>query len=110
MDDVALANYVAGTYFDNVEAGRVDRDCAPLLGVEIGTPIWFSDYTLMKLRQRHGEINFSHYLHMPAILLHGFVARGRKLKFVDLWWLHLLQEKRRHFLLSSRQPEKLRSL
>jgi len=87
MDDVALANYVAGTYFGNVEAGRADRDCAPLLSVEIGTPIWFSDYTLSKLRLRHGDINFQHYRHMPSLLLDGFLAKGRTETIVDLWWV-----------------------
>ncbi len=87
MDDVALANYQAGLYTGNVEAGRLERACAKLLCVAPGTPIWFSDYTLMKLRQRHGEINFSHYLHMPSILLHGFLARGREPNFIEFWWL-----------------------
>jgi hypothetical protein len=74
-------------YTSAIEAGRLERACAKLLCVAPGTAIWFSDYTLMKLRQRHGEINFSHYLHMPSILLHGFVARGRKPNLVELWWI-----------------------
>lgn len=41
----------------------------------------------MKLRQRHGEINFSHYRHMPSILLNGFLAVGRKPNFLDFWWV-----------------------
>jgi hypothetical protein len=87
MDDVALANYIAGFHFGNVEAGRVDKLCAQLLGVEVCTEIWFSDYTLLKLRQRHGDINFDHYRHMPSILLHGFLAKGRKSKLLDFWWI-----------------------
>lgn len=87
MDDVALANYQAGIDFGNVEAGRLDRACADLLGLAIGTPIWFSDYTFLKLRQRHGEINFSHYRNMPSILLHGFLARGRHSNLLDFWWI-----------------------
>jgi hypothetical protein len=87
VDDVALANYVAGTFFGPVEAGRVDSACARLLGVTAATPIWFSDYTLMKLRERHGDINFQHYRHMPDILLHGFLARGRKANLMELWWV-----------------------
>jgi hypothetical protein len=65
MDDVALANYVAGTYFGHVEAGRLDPDCAKMLGVKPYVEIWFSDYTLLKLRKRHGDINFSR-LHLFA--------------------------------------------
>jgi hypothetical protein len=83
MDDVALANYIAGTHGGHVEAGRVDEVCAQLLGVQCGTEIWFSDYTLTKLRYRHGDINFSHYWHMPSILLHGFLARGRHPNLLD---------------------------
>jgi hypothetical protein len=86
MDDVALANYIAGTYFGHVEAGRLDRR-AELLGLQTGAEIWFSEYTLSKLRLRHGEINFSHYRHLPSILLHGFLARGRKPNLLDFWWI-----------------------
>src|SRR5690242_1855043 len=88
MDDVALANYIAGFHTGNVEAGRLDRVCATLLGIPAGTEIWFSDYTLLKLRQRHGEINYSHYRHMPSILLRGFLARGRKPNLIDFWWVN----------------------
>jgi hypothetical protein len=87
MDDVALANYVAGTDRGPVEAGRLDAESARLLGVPCGTPIWFSDYTLIKLKAKHGEISFSHYRHMPSILLRGFLAIGRKPNLLDFWWL-----------------------
>jgi hypothetical protein len=84
MDDVALADYIAGCFAGPVEAGRIDTFCAGLIGVPAGTAIWFSDYTLEKLRRKHGDINFSHYRHMPAILLRGFVARGRKPNELEL--------------------------
>jgi hypothetical protein len=87
MDDVALANYVAGCFGGPVEAGRIDRLCANLLGISCGIPIWLSAFTLEKLRRKHGDINFQHYRHMPSILLQGFVARGRKPTLVDLWWV-----------------------
>ena len=87
MDDVALADYIAGFHANNVEAGRLDAVCAKLLGVPSQTLIWFSDYTFLKLKQRHGEINFSHYKHMPRILLQGFLAHGRKPNLLDLWWI-----------------------
>lgn len=87
MDDVALANYVAGGFPGPVEAGRLDRLCGGLLNVENGTPIWFSGYTFEKLRIRHGDINFQHYRYMPFVLLHGFLARGRSDSLVELWWV-----------------------
>jgi hypothetical protein len=55
--------------------------------VPVGTPIWFSSYTLEKLRYIHGEIIFSHYLNMPAILLRGFVVRGRAPNVLELCWI-----------------------
>jgi hypothetical protein len=87
MDDVALANYMAGLDRRHVEAGRLDAECARLLGVPCSTLIWFSDYTFIKLEAKHGEINFSHYRHMPCILLRGFLARGRQPNMLDFWWL-----------------------
>ncbi len=97
MDDVALANYMAGFYTGNVEAGRLDRLCADLLGIPVGTIIWFSDYTFLKLKQRHGEINFAHYHHLPSILLKGFVARGRHSNLVEMWWIDETLEKTAFF-------------
>lgn len=94
MDDVALSNYVAGCFEGPVEAGRLDRLCADLIGVSPGTPIWFSRYTLEKLRYVHGDINFGHYAHMPAILLQGFIARGRKPHLLELWWVTSINKKR----------------
>ena len=88
MDDVALANYIAGLSREPVEMGHLDAECARLLGVPCGTVIWFSDYTFVKLQHKHGEINFSHYRHMPSILLHGFLARGRDPNLLDLWWVY----------------------
>jgi|SRR5271170_6124526 len=69
MDDVALADYIAGVNRGPVEAGRVDAQSSRFLGVPCGTLIWFSDYTLIKLQAKHGEINFSHYSHSVARLL-----------------------------------------
>ena len=87
MDDVGLANYVIGISPGPVEAGRVDPVCARLLGVDSCTPIWFSDYTLLKLHERHGEITFEHYRYMPKLLLQGFLARSRKPRHLEFWWL-----------------------
>jgi hypothetical protein len=87
MDDVGLADYIAGITSGPVEAGRVDAQCSRFLRVPCGTVIWFSNYTFIKLEAKHGEINFSHYRHMPSILLHGFLATGRKPRLLDLWWV-----------------------
>lgn len=95
MDDVALSNCVAGCFAGPVEAGRLDALCAHLIGVPTGTPIWFSAFTLEKLRYVHGEINFSHYLHMPAILLRGFIVRGRTPNVLELCWVQKAAEGRR---------------
>jgi hypothetical protein len=97
MDDVALSNYVAGHFEGPVEAGRLDRLCADQIGVCPGAPIWFSRYTLEKLRYVHCDINFSHYLHMPSILLRGFIARGRKPNLLELWWVAIVDKKRMAF-------------
>jgi hypothetical protein len=87
MDDVALSNYIAGIHSGPVEAGRLEHSCASLLGVAAGTEIWFSHYTLIKLLLSHGDINYSHYLFMPKILLEGFIARGRNPNLLELWWI-----------------------
>ena len=97
MDDVALANYIAGTHSGYVEAGRIDQACGDLLGIEVGTEIWFSDYTLIKLRGKHGDINFAHYRHMPSIQLSGFLAHGRHSNLAELWWANLSNEERAAF-------------
>ena len=106
MDDVALANYIAGFDTSNVEAGRLDPTCAELLGVATGTEIWFSDYTLMKLRQRHGDINFAHYRHMPSILLNGSIARGRTPNVLMLCWAGSVDGERVAFLVALKATKK----
>jgi hypothetical protein len=87
MDDVSLSNYIAGISRDPVEMGRLERSLSDVLSVQAGTPIWFSEYTFQKLWCKHGDINYSHYRHMPAILLKGFAARGRKPSLLELWWV-----------------------
>jgi hypothetical protein len=86
MDDVALSNYIAGVHSGYVEAGRLDNLCAALLELPVCREIWFSDYTLTKLRLSHGDINYSHYHHMPSILLNGALARGRFRHLLEFWW------------------------
>jgi hypothetical protein len=86
MDDVALSDYIAGIHTGYVEAGRLDALCAALLGLPPCRQIWFSDYTLTKLRISHGDINYSHYRHMSSILLSGALARGRFPHLLEFWW------------------------
>jgi hypothetical protein len=87
LDDVALADYVIGINYGHVEAGRIDGECARLLNVLAGTPIWLSDYTLLKLAHVHGEITYQHFRYMPQILVHGFRAQGRKPHVLEAWWI-----------------------
>ncbi len=87
MDDVALANYIFGVNFGPVEAGLADSVIAKHLGAQAGARILFSDYTLIKLLDKHGEINFSHYRHLPTLLLKGFMAIGRRHGLLELWWI-----------------------
>ena len=84
MDDVQLANYVAGIVPGPVEAGRVDREIASILSVTAGTTVWLSDYTLTKIKYRHPEINFADYRKMPEILTSGFVVSGKKKRTAEL--------------------------
>ena len=84
MDDVQLANYVAGIDPGPVEAGRVDRNIATILGVKAGTIVWLSEYTLTKTGFRHPEIDFSDYQKIPEILTSGFAAPGNKKRTVDM--------------------------
>jgi len=57
MDDVGLANYVAGVDRRPVEAGRLDAECSRLLGVHCGTPIFGRRQNLLDfwwLKEREG--------------------------------------------------------
>lgn len=84
MDDVRLANYVAGLDPGPIEAWRVDRGIASVLEVTPGTIVWLSDYTLTKTRFRHSEINYADYQKMPEILSSGFAIPGNKNRTVEL--------------------------
>lgn len=76
MDDVALTNYLAGLTRGPVEAGRLNRALARVLGVAPGTPIWLSDYSWTKIKIKHPEIGFREYVKLPLFLSDGFVVRG----------------------------------
>ena len=84
MDDVQLANYVAGIDPGPVDAGRVDPEIARFLGVKAGTIVWLSNYTLTKTKFKHPEINFADYRKMPEILSSGFAASGNKKRTVEI--------------------------
>lgn len=85
MDDVQLANYLAGIDPGPVEAGRADREFAELLGVDAGTLIWLSDYTLTKTWAFHSEITFEDYCNIPNVLSHGFVIPGNKRRTIQTY-------------------------
>lgn len=75
MDDVQLSNWYAGHDRRPVEAYRLDdTKLAQALGVEIGTAVWLSDYTLTKTRYAHREIDFQDYKKLPEILAEGFIT------------------------------------
>lgn len=84
LDDVQLANYLAGIDPGPVEAGRVDHEIAHILGVKTGTIVWLSDYTLTKTSFYHPEIDFRDYQKMPEILSSGFAASGNKKRTVQI--------------------------
>ena len=84
MDDVQLANYVAGVDPGPIEAWRIDREIAPILDVGIGTIVWLSDYTLTKTKYRHPEIDFADYCKIPEILASGFAMPGKIKRTVEL--------------------------
>jgi len=77
MDEVQLANYLAGIDPGPIEAGRVDLAVARLLSVSPSSPVFLSDYTLTKTRFRHPDIDYQDYCHLPTILSRGYVVRGR---------------------------------
>ncbi|MGH6890748.1 MAG: hypothetical protein ACREEP_00665 [Dongiaceae bacterium] len=87
MDELKLADYFAGLHREDIEAGRLDATLAGALGMAAGTAVWLSDWTLTKVRFRHAEINFQHYVKMPAILREGFALRGRKEIGLEIYWV-----------------------
>jgi hypothetical protein len=84
LDDVQLANYVAGIDPGPVHAGRVDQKIASVLCVKAGTIVWLSDYTLTKTKYRHPEIDFADYRKIPEILSSGFAVAGKKKRTIEL--------------------------
>ena len=84
LDDVQLANYVAGIDPGPVEAGRISRDIAEYLGVPEGSVILLSDYNLTKTKFRHKEIDFQDYIKLPDILAEGFVIPGNRNRSVEI--------------------------
>lgn len=86
LDEFKLANYFAGLHRENIEAGRLDATVAAALGMAAGTVVWLSDWTLTKVRFRHGEITYRDYLKVPVVLREGFVVRGRKATSIEIYW------------------------
>ena len=84
MDDVQLANYIAGVDPGPIEAGRLDHEIAKSLRVSTGSVVWLSDYTLTKTKFRHKEIGFADYMKLPDILAEGFAAQGNKAGTIEI--------------------------
>lgn len=80
MDDVALANYIAGVSRDHVDVGRVGSELARALGGYLGETIWLSDYSFTKIRFRHSDITFQDYCLIPMILSNAAIIAGKKRK------------------------------
>jgi hypothetical protein len=91
MDDVQLANYIAGTDPGPLEAGRVDSLLARLLTAPAGSVIWLSDWTLTKTKFRHADIDFADYRRLPEILTMGFVIDGRELHSAEVMFVEPAQ-------------------
>lgn len=87
MDELKLANYFAGLHRENIEAGRLDAASARAVGMDAGTIVWLSDWTLTKVGFRHREITYQHYLKIPTVLREGFVLRGRKGAGLEFYWV-----------------------
>lgn len=87
MDEVQLANYVAGIDPGPVVAGQVDREMAKHLAVRAGALILLSDFTLTKTKYRHPEIDFRDYKMLSTILSNGFVTPGNKARSVEVCYL-----------------------
>ena len=87
MDEVKLADYFAGLHRETVAAGRLDAASARALDMEPGTIVWLSDWTLTKLRFRHSEVTYQHYLRIPSVLREGFALHGRKPASLEFYWV-----------------------
>lgn len=83
LDDVRLANYIAGIDPGPIEAGRVYGPIALALRVRPGTPVLLSDYTMTKTSYRHGEVTFQDYMRLPSVLASGFAVPGRLPRTVE---------------------------
>lgn len=83
VDDVQLANYIAGTDPGPVEAWRIDAATSRALRLQAGTVVWISDYTLTKTAFVHPEIEFQDYVRLPEILSEGFMILGNKRRSVE---------------------------
>lgn len=89
MDDVQLANYLAGTEQGPIEAWRTDTATSRALGVQPGTIVWISDHTLTKTKFVHSEIDFRDYVRLPEILSNGFMIPGNKRRSVEVCHLDM---------------------
>ena len=100
MDEVELANYVAGIHKGPLRVGPVGDEIARALGVRFRTSAWLSDYTLTKTRFRHKEIDFRDYQKLPAIISDGFVAPGNKHYSVEIQYVEEIDGQYRFWRIS----------
>ena len=100
MDDVQLANYIAGTHTGPVEAWRTGSVSSLHLLVPEQTIVWISDYNLTKTRIVHPEVDFQDYLQLPEILAKGFATPGNKKRCVEFCHVELDTSKNRFWSVS----------
>lgn len=86
MDDVALANMMAGHLTEPVNLGAAGRDIARSLGVSIGQPIWLSHYTYLKTTYSHPKVTFQDYKKIPFIMRFGAIYRSPHRISINIWY------------------------
>lgn len=93
MDDVKLANYIAGIEPGPIEAEQLDTITASALGLEAPKTVLLSDWTFTKISLGHPDIDFQDYLMFPTILSEGFVTRspmhsrsGRRRRTIEIYY------------------------
>jgi len=94
LDDVQLANYLAGVDPGPVIAGKVGSELAKYLDIPRGSFVLLSDYNLTKNRFRHPEMDFQDFLRLPEIIDDGFVVPGNKRRSLEI--THLVSENGRY--------------
>lgn len=87
MDEVALANYLAGIESGPLLVTNTPRELAATLGVPVGAPVYLSDYTLTKSRYKHQSLDVRIWRHIGLAIWDGFAITekgARKSRIISL--------------------------